>query len=48
MKILVAEYAVGTGIEEFMLEGKAMLDTLVRSFVSCGHDCIISFSGYKT
>jgi len=37
MDILVAEYAVGAGIEEFMLEGRAMLLTLVKSFVSCGH-----------
>ena len=47
MKILVAEYAVGTGIEEFMLEGKAMLDTLVRSFVSCGHIVLYPTAGIK-
>ena len=48
MKILLAEYAVGAGIEEFMLEGKAMLDTLVKSFVSCGHDVLYPSGGYKT
>jgi predicted ATP-grasp superfamily ATP-dependent carboligase len=47
MNILVAEYAVGTGIEEFMLEGRAMLDTLVRSFVSCGHVVLYPTAGVK-
>ena len=47
MKILLAEYAVGAGIEEFMLEGKAMLQTLVRSFVACGHEVIYPSSGIK-
>ncbi|MFZ3382372.1 MAG: ATP-grasp domain-containing protein [Candidatus Methanoperedens sp.] len=47
MKILVAEYAVGTGAEEFMLEGKAMLDTLVKSFVSCGHFVFYPSAGVK-
>ena len=47
MKILLAEYAVGAGIEEFMLEGKAMLDTLVRSFVTCGHDVVYPSAGIK-
>ncbi|VVB55991.1 Tyramine--L-glutamate ligase [uncultured archaeon] len=47
MKILVAEYAVGAGIEEFMLEGKAMLDTLVKSFVSCGHVVLYPSAGVK-
>lgn len=45
MKILVAEYAVGAGIEEFMLEGRAMLDTLVKSFVSCGHEVLYPSAG---
>jgi predicted ATP-grasp superfamily ATP-dependent carboligase len=45
MKILLAEYAVGAGIEEFMLEGKAMLHTLVRSFVTCGHEVIYPSRG---
>ncbi len=45
MKIMVAEYAVGAGIPGFMLEGRAMLGTLVRSFVSCGHDVFYPTSG---
>jgi predicted ATP-grasp superfamily ATP-dependent carboligase len=45
MKIMVAEYAVGKGVPEFMLEGKAMLGTLVRSFVSCGHEAVYPTSG---
>lgn len=47
MKIMVAEYAVGAGVEEFMLEGKAMLGTLVRSFVSCGHEVFYPTRGTK-
>lgn len=47
MKILVAEYAVGEGIEEFMLEGRAMLGTLVRSFVSCGHEVFYPTAGIE-
>ncbi|HEY9207149.1 MAG TPA: ATP-grasp domain-containing protein [Candidatus Methanoperedens sp.] len=47
MKILVAEYAVGAGIAEFMLEGQAMLWTLVRSFVSCGHEVLYPTGGMK-
>jgi len=34
MKILIAEYAVGAGIDEYMLEGRAMLGTLVRSLAA--------------
>ena len=45
MKILVAEYAVGAGIEEYMLEGRAMLGTLVRSFASCGHEVLYPSAG---
>jgi hypothetical protein len=45
MKILVAEYAVGAGVEEFMLEGRAMLGALVRSFVACGHDVFYPSAG---
>ncbi len=45
MKILVAEYAVGEGVEEFMLEGKAMLGVLVNSFVKCGHDVFYPSAG---
>jgi len=47
MKILVAEYAVGAGVEEFMLEGKAMLGVLVRSFVSCGHEVFYPTAGTR-
>ncbi len=47
MKILVAEYAVGAGVEEYMLEGKAMLRTLVRSFTACGHDVSYPTAGEK-
>lgn len=47
MKILLAEYAVGAGIEEFMLEGKAMLQTLVRSFVKCGNEVMYPSRGIK-
>ncbi len=45
MKIMVAEYAVGAGIPGFMLEGRAMLGTLVRSFVFCGHEVFYPTSG---
>jgi predicted ATP-grasp superfamily ATP-dependent carboligase len=39
MKILLAEYAVGTGIDGTLLnEGGAMLKTLVDSFSRMGHD----------
>lgn len=42
---MVAEYAVGAGVQEFILEGRAMLGTLVRSFVSCGHEVLYPTSG---
>jgi predicted ATP-grasp superfamily ATP-dependent carboligase len=45
MKILVAEYSVGAGIDEYMLEGRAMLGTLVRSFVAGGHDVLYPSAG---
>jgi predicted ATP-grasp superfamily ATP-dependent carboligase len=45
MKILVAEYAVGAGIDEYMLEGRAMLGTLVRSFVAGGHEVLYPSAG---
>jgi predicted ATP-grasp superfamily ATP-dependent carboligase len=45
MKILVAEYAVGAGVNEFMLEGKAMLGVLVKSFVKCGHQVFYPTAG---
>lgn len=47
MKILVAEYAVGAGVDEYMLEGRAMLGTLVRSFVSCGHEVFYPTAGAR-
>lgn len=47
MKILVAEYAVGAGVDEFMLEGRAMLGTLVRSFISCGHEVSYPTAGAR-
>lgn len=40
MKIMVAEYAVGAGVQEFILEGRAMLGTLLHSFVACGHEVL--------
>ena len=45
MKILIAEYAVGAGIGEYMLEGRAMLGTLARSFAACGHEVFYPSSG---
>jgi len=47
MKIMVAEYAVGAGVPELMLEGRAMVGTLVRSFVSCGHEVLYPTSGMQ-
>lgn len=46
MKIMVAEYAVGAGVDEFMLEGKAMLGALVNSFVKCGHEVFYPTVGH--
>src|SRR5665811_199031 len=45
MKILIAEYAVGAGIDEYMLEGRAMLGTLVRSFDAGGHEVLYPSAG---
>jgi len=45
MKIMVAEYAVGADVPEFILEGRAMLGTLLRSFVACGHEVFYPTSG---
>ncbi|MCX9015088.1 MAG: ATP-grasp domain-containing protein [Candidatus Methanoperedens sp.] len=45
MKILVAEYAVGAGVKEFMAEGRAMLRTLVGSFSRCGHEVYYPTTG---
>jgi len=47
MKILVAEYAVGAGVDEFMLEGRAMLGALVRSFIACGHEVFYPTAGMR-
>ncbi|HJH31670.1 MAG TPA: ATP-grasp domain-containing protein [Methanosarcinaceae archaeon] len=41
MKILLAEYAVGIGMGgTFLLEGKAMLQTIANSFTRLGHDVV--------
>ena len=45
MKIMVAEYAVGAGVQEFILEGRAMLDTLLNSYEACGHEVLYPTSG---
>lgn len=48
MKILLAEYAVGAGLEgTLMLEGAAMLGTLVDSFSRLGHEVVYLSSGPK-
>ena len=46
MDIMLAEYAVGAGERgTIMLEGRAMLDVLVRSFTAVGHNAIYPTSG---
>lgn len=40
MKVMIAEYAVGTLNEAYLEEGKAMLMALVNSFEKIGHDVI--------
>ena len=46
MKILLAEYAVGTGMGgTFLLEGKAMLRTIANSFTKLGHDVVYLSAG---
>ncbi len=46
MDIMVAEYAVGAGEGgTILLEGRAMLDVLVRSFVAAGHNVVYPTSG---
>jgi hypothetical protein len=46
MDIMVAEYAVGAGEGgTILLEGRAMLDVLVKSFVAAGHDVLYPTSG---
>ena len=47
MKLLLAEYSMGAGVDEFMLEGKYMLGTLVGSFVSCGHEVFYPTAGAR-
>ncbi|WP_406656765.1 ATP-grasp domain-containing protein [Methanolobus sp. ZRKC2] len=48
MKILLAEYAFGAGLEgTLMLEGAAMLNTLVESFSRLGHKVSYLSSGPK-
>ena len=47
MKILAAEYAVGAGVKEYMLEGRAMLGTLIRSFMACGHEVLYPTAGLQ-
>jgi predicted ATP-grasp superfamily ATP-dependent carboligase len=46
MNIMVAEYAVGAGESgTILLEGKAMLNVLVNSFMASGHNVIYPTSG---
>lgn len=46
MNIMVAEYAVGAGEGgTILLEGRAMLDVLVRSFTAIGHNVVYPTSG---
>ncbi|MCL7412340.1 MAG: hypothetical protein M8353_01810, partial [ANME-2 cluster archaeon] len=46
MDIMVAEYAVGAGeVGTILLEGRAMLDVLVRSFTASGHRVLYPTGG---
>ncbi|MDO9516459.1 MAG: ATP-grasp domain-containing protein [Methanosarcinaceae archaeon] len=46
MKILLAEYAVGTGMGgTFLLEGRAMLQTIAGSFTRLGHEVVYPSAG---
>lgn len=46
MKILLAEYAVGTGMGgTFLLEGRAMLQTIADSFIRLGHEVVYPSAG---
>lgn len=46
MNIMVAEYAVGAGEGgTILLEGRAMLEVLVRSFTAIGHNVVYPTSG---
>lgn len=48
MKILIAEFAVGTDIEKSLIpEGAAMLKTLAESFVHLGHEVYYPSAGTK-
>lgn len=48
MKILIAEFAVGTGVEKSLIpEGTAMLKTLTESFVRLGHEVYYPSAGTK-
>jgi tyramine---L-glutamate ligase len=48
MKILIAEFAVGTDIEKSLIpEGAAMLKTLAESFVRLGHEIYYPSAGTK-
>ncbi|MGB9940107.1 ATP-grasp domain-containing protein [Methanosarcina sp.] len=48
MKILIAEFAVGTDIEKSLIpEGAAMLKTLAESFVRLGHEVYYPSAGTK-
>lgn len=48
MKILIAEFAVGTDIEKSLIpEGAAMLKTLTESFVRLGHEVYYPSAGTK-
>jgi len=46
MKVLIAEYAVATGLPgTYQVEGRAMLSILARSFERLGHDVIYPTAG---
>lgn len=48
MKILIAEFAVGTGAEKSLVpEGAAMLKTLAESFVRLGHEVYYPSAGIE-
>lgn len=48
MKILIAEFAVGTDIEKSLIpEGAAMLETLAESFTRLGHEVYYPSAGTK-
>lgn len=48
MKILIAEFAVGTGVEKSLIpEGAAMLKTLTESFFRLGHEVFYPSAGVK-